>query len=306
MGQFIEWTGVIACTMAVVLIPDSTYSYLGFEPVALGPGCHAPARERDALSDLLGLDRDIQEQRLSAMDAAAWGELSSAIVGRYGALPAAHPKRADLLDLVAQAERPRARMLGARLWAMDAASFDSNLRLAFAEHGVLACQEALQEHVLGHQRSLCTKNLAPAIYLAQRGNAAGQPTLQRAWDWLDLDHDGAAKGLMIAYAIEQLESPGALDEMRSAVSARVRGASLEGNLKLARRMRTEAQWFEQLWDAEEAGFGLIELAWFGEKLGRHCQERGIQGSSSGAFFESNRACRTDAWAPSLPRGAWSI
>jgi len=235
-----------------------------------------------------------------------WQAGLGGLIQRFDKAPSGSLDRSRLLDLLAQAPPRMAKQLGDRFWTQDKSSFNLNHLLVFAAHGVLNCESALDSYVGQRQRSLCMLDIEPAVFLALRGNGAGRPILQRAWDWTDLRAGGAGRALLVAHALEQLDSRGALAEMRLRVAHSVRSAKNEGSFELARRLALEAEAFERMIVPETGRIELSELAWFGEKLGRRCQERGNENECPDTHIDSNLACHADAGAPNLPRVAWPI
>ncbi len=204
------------------------------------------------------------------------------LVDRFAGKKTSEAERAIMLDFVGMVGLTDPGYVG-KLWKISPKSFSEDHMLSLASKKLDGMVDELAKRCKKYDQDPEAKNLGPALWFALRGDELGQKTLIRAHKKADYECGCIARPMVAAIGLESLGHEGILEKTRVAVHEGVVSALDAGNVKQARNMTLQAEYFAKvLQKGKGKGVCVVSLQ---KELQSHCVARATEVATAEAIFD---------------------
>lgn len=219
---------------------------------------------------------------------ASWDVLSPLVEKQFAAEVTSDKQRAIMLELVAYAPYEAGAELSSKLYETNAQAFTTDHVLAFALRGGKPFKTALWAQAeASNEGQGCCADIRPAAFFAFQGEGVGKYALVNTYKTAGqhIEHGSITQPMIAALALERLGKEGLVAELLAQAQDAALVALDEGELKRAKSLAMQAEYFGKLSRSEEGKGKWLELAWMDEKVAEHCSAKAPEVANADDVFE---------------------
>jgi len=219
---------------------------------------------------------------------ASWDVLTPLVEKQFAAKATSEKQRAIMLELVLHAPYETGSELGSKLYETYSKAFEQDHVLAFAQRGGKVFKKALYAQAeASNEGEGCCADIRPAAFFAFNGDGVGKYALVRAAKTANVhfEHGSMTQPMIAAMALERLGKEGVVESLLAQAQDAALAALDEGEMKRAKRLALQAEYFQKLSRSEEGKGKWVELAWMDEKVAEHCSEKAPEVADADDVFQ---------------------